>query len=155
MVDEIFETCWCYVDSSNTQDGRMQRQIATALTRLPEEVRDFVVREQRVRIVCTPPSGIYGQTFRSEVFACPQLNRWKEGDPPPKIEPRWVVLITQDAYDLPDNDVQTLVAHEVAHAWLGQVHIGGCTGELEDTPEEQAVRAKAREWGFTGYSARE
>ena len=47
-------------------------------------------------------------------------------------------------------DLETVIAHEVAHAWLGYDD-----DDLAYSWEEAEVRAQVREWGFKGVGADE
>ena len=55
---------------------------------------------------------------------------------------RWTVLLEEGQPSV----TESVVAHEVAHAWLG--HEGQNTDE-----QERDARSLARSWGFTGLGA--
>ena len=56
----------------------------------------------------------------------------------------WFILIYDDAPDL-----ETIIAHEVAHAYLGH----SLDDPLSDEETEMQARELTREWGFTGKGA--
>lgn len=60
---------------------------------------------------------------------------------------RWLVLLSEYGYEGQPAVSETVVAHEIAHAWLGH--------EESDDDKEREVRALVRSWGFTGHGADE
>jgi hypothetical protein len=57
----------------------------------------------------------------------------------------WVILLDEN---IPEEDRESAIAHEVAHARLGHDRLG----EMPDDCETQAANL-VKEWGFTGKGA--
>jgi len=57
----------------------------------------------------------------------------------------WIILINEN---LPDQEMLTAIAHEIAHAWLRHDRYA----DFPDDGEGQAA-LKAYEWGFRGNGA--
>jgi hypothetical protein len=98
--------------------------IARALDRLPADVLDFAIT--KCIFVSAGSAQKNGQC----------LPKWcLHGD--------WLILLNDQSPDL-----ETVIAHEVAHAWLGHGEEGDFRSDTESM--ENQAREKACEWGFTG-----
>lgn len=94
--------------------------IYETVMRLPDDVRAFVCDQ-----VVFLSSG-WGQAFHVR-----------------NLSDKWLVLL---AYDLPEADATSIVAHQIAHTWRG--HGEGTWGYSVD--EEREACATAQAWGFSG-----
>jgi predicted Zn-dependent protease len=56
----------------------------------------------------------------------------------------WLILIDNDA-----PDIETVIAHEVAHAYLGH----SLADLLSEEETEKQAREQVRAWGFSGKGA--
>lgn len=59
----------------------------------------------------------------------------------------WLILLEED---LTEEDAHSIIAHEIAHAWLRHDRLDGDP----DPSVEEAVR-QVKQWGFTGLGADE
>lgn len=110
-------------------DSETQSGITRALVRVPAEVRQFAITEcvfvsagADTLGLCRPVS-IIGQAT-------------------------WLIVLAEGEAEI----VENVVAHEVAHAWLGH-DIGDTSSTHEEI--EAATRQLLRDWGFKGEGADE
>lgn len=110
-------------------DVGLERAIVQTLARLPDDVREFALESCRFLSVGRADLGMVlpGRVGASEVVS----------------EPRWLVLLEENVLS---EDVHGIVAHEIAHAFLGHDRLS------IDTPAdcEKQAASRAREWGFDG-----
>ena len=60
----------------------------------------------------------------------------------------WLILLEEN---LTEKDARSIIAHEIAHAWLGHNRLAADT---DASVEIEAVR-QVKQWGFTGLGADE
>lgn len=106
-------------------DPATREALVNALSRLPDDARRFAI-DKLVFVSCG--GGLNGQCLPSRFIA----------------EADWLVLIYDRAQDL-----ETVIAHEVAHAYLGH-SIGDY---MSDEETERQAREQVRAWGFSGKGA--
>lgn len=107
------------------EDAEMERVIVETLLRLPEDVRRFASEEC---LFVSVGGGAHG-TANPLHF--------------PEARDLWLIALSEVG---PSDSLHSVVAHEIAHAWLG--HRG--QGAEED---EAAAYKQAQAWGFTGIGA--
>ena len=101
-----------------------------AIHRLPTDVREFVFEKCYFETM----DGMCGTVFRSSSLAY-----------------EWVILLGEP----PDGDMFSedsigIVAHEIAHAFLGHDSLAGMAGKEVPPDHETQACALAAQWGFTG-----
>jgi hypothetical protein len=107
-----------------SNDSGTHSALVRALSRLPDDALEFVVDKCAFFSI---GGGSNGQCLPSRFTG----------------EAEWLILIDNDAPDL-----ETVIAHEVAHAYLGH----GLEDATKEETEKQA-REQVRAWGFTGKGA--
>ena len=115
-----------------------QMALVRTLVRLPEDVRDLAL--DSVRFI-----GVGEETVRG-LFVPVEV--WPETlpDMEPEPQPEFYVLCVSE--DLEGEDYMSVVAHEIAHIWLGHDAFGPADG-----PGEDEAYALTRDWGFSGKGA--
>jgi hypothetical protein len=115
-------------------DDALMRVIVDALMMLPCEVRAFALEH-----CCFLSIGRanLGMVLPGRIATDPVRRRTRG---------RWFVLLAED---LPEGDAHGIVAHEVAHAWLGHDRL---SPECPQDCEEQTA-GLTRDWGFSGKGA--
>jgi IrrE N-terminal-like domain len=110
------------------EDLETHGALVRSLARLPAAVREFAIDEcvfvsigKSVRGLCRPTTMVG--------------------------EARWMIVLDER---LAPSSIETAVAHEVAHAYLGH-DLGDTSTTHEEV--EAAARQLAREWGFRGFGA--
>ena len=109
------------------QDPRIEQALVRVIAQLPEIVRDYTLERCRFVSVGEELNGVVlpGRIGRTS------LN-----------EPTWIVVLSER---IEDEDLDGIVAHEIAHAWFGHDRLGM---PPEDCETKAANLALA--WGFTG-----
>lgn len=115
------------------ESDEIRRFLALVLLRLPERIREFAIERCAVLSV---GHNAYGITWPARI-----AKKWRVG-----INRRWLILLTEN---LPPGDEESIIAHEIAHAYLG--HDRG-SPDLPQDCEEQACNLVAK-WGFSGKGA--
>lgn len=106
--------------------GFFEAYLDVVKERLPNNVRQFVQTQCRFLI------------FEDHVLGATLL----VGRP-------WIIVLNGNILDRSSgDDILGIIAHEIAHAWLG--HNGNRLGTRE---EESAAAQTAAAWGFTGIGA--
>jgi hypothetical protein len=119
-----------YGDSRDTQVA-----LVDALERLPADVRTTALDR------CTFTS--LGQGVVGHYFPQPIRFHSNTNEPEPA---QWIVVINDD---LGEDDLRSVIAHEIAHIWLG--HWNTTAGTWLD--RERQACALVAEWGFTGLGS--
>jgi hypothetical protein len=116
------------------EDARTEHVIAETLVRLPSVVREFALARCVFISIGWAASGI---TLPGSVGVDPASRRSRNV---------WLIVLEERA---PRDLLASVVAHEVAHAWL---HHDRLSDEL---PQDHEVRAAelAHRWGFSGRPA--
>jgi hypothetical protein len=114
-----------------SEDAR--RIIASAISQLPDDVQEFAL-DGGFLSVGDPAAGFYVSRENLRYLA--------EGVP-------WLVILS-DVVDY--EDMESLVAHEIAHLWLG--HDTGAVGLEAFAAAEEAAAALVKTWGFVGMGTR-
>ena len=116
------------------EDARTERVIAETIFRLPESVRAFALEHCVFISVGWAASGM---TLPGGIGVDPVTRRSRNV---------WLIVLEEQA---PRDSLASVVAHEVAHAWLRHDRLS------EELPEDHEVRAAelARRWGFSGRPA--
>ena len=128
MVDLTLEAALNDVDGFYQGDHpELSEAMARVLLKLPEDVREFVT--SRVVILSV------GQTCAGHT--------WLARAPWRPEGPNWVIVIDEND----DSDREALIAHEIAHAFLGH---GSEPGKDDRTTCEKAAADLAKLWGFSG-----
>jgi len=115
-------------------DGEIHRSVCLAVMRLPQAVQDFACERCAFLSVGRSCFGMCVPQMLCEIR-------------PETVEGRWIVLLDERT---PEGDVLGIVAHEIAHAWLGHDRCApdGCPKDCE----VQTANLVAQ-WGFTGIGA--
>ena len=100
--------------------------IISTVHQLPGQVREFVYCE--CCFSCVAPRG--GQTCYLQ-----------------KARQPWLILLGQELQD------ESVLAHQIAHAWLGHRYDPGLAELRATQQEEDAACDLTREWGFGGCGA--
>jgi hypothetical protein len=118
-------------------DENRHRRIIETVTRLPEDVAEFAADRARVHYVSVGASN-YGMTLSGKAIARLTPDGW---DPEGSF---FVVLVDP----LPEAHAHSIIAHEIAHAWLGHDRLG-------DAPEDCEIQVckLVASWGFVGIGA--
>jgi hypothetical protein len=106
-------------------DPETREALVRALSRLPDDALEFAVDKC---VFVSLGGGVNGQCLPSRFVA----------------DADWLVLLYDRA-----PDIETVIAHEVAHAYLGH-SIGDPLGDEET---ETQARDLVRAWGFSGKGA--
>jgi hypothetical protein len=112
---------------------QMEADIIQTLIKLPREIRNFAL--ERCRFVSVG-RGIVGITLPGKIGSDSRTKRTRN---------MWIIVL--DDNESPD-EVETTIAHEIAHAWRGDDRMG----EMDEECEEKAA-AVTRDWGFQGRGA--
>jgi hypothetical protein len=112
------------------EDDNFQGTLAHVLVALPEKVRDYTLARC---IIFSIGRGAAGIVWPARVA---QSSRYRR--------PKWLIVISEEA-----DDLESTIAHEIAHAWLRHDRMA------EVTPREWEMEAAnlARDWGFLGRGA--
>ena len=116
------------------EDPITERLIVEAISRLPERVAEFALDRCRFLSVGLVTLGM---AMPGKVCSHPFERRTRN---------MWLILLAEG---LPDEDAHSIVAHEIAHAWLGHDRL---SVELPTECERDAATL-TYEWGFTGKGA--
>jgi len=123
-------------------DAVLERTIVETLARLPDDVRVFALDQCCFLSVGGANHGMVlpGRIGRQEAdYTDVGPGESLDGDP-------WLVLLSES---LPPRDAHGIVAHEIAHAWLGHDRLS-----LDVSPECEIDTANLTgRWGFTGLGA--
>lgn len=116
------------------EDIDTKQTIVEGVARLPLEVQEFVLDR-----CCFASVGrnALAQVLPGRVGLHPVEQ---------KASNMWIIILTEGFR--PDEDNRGMVAHEIAHAWLGHDRLGEPPPDCED----QAANL-AKQWGFTGKAA--
>ena len=115
-------------------DGQLERVLVDTIARLPEDVRQFALDHCRFLSVGRVS---HGMVFRGSIGVDYVTKR---------SDAVWLVLLFED---VGEDDIHCMVAHEIAHAWLGH-------SALDPNVPKDAEIVTANlvaEWGFTGLGA--
>ncbi len=130
-IEEIWYKVRYYGDDSQTQVA-----ICRTVERLPKDVQSFVFDDCVFMSVGRASLGLVMPPDRDDELY------WARD--------RWLIFL---ADELPEEDVDGIIAHEIAHALLGHNRFElFVPGDTERTEQEVADQVKA--WGFTGRGAR-
>ncbi len=117
-IEEIYDDVSYYGD-----DAYLHAAIARALAKVPKTVLEFVL--EKCIFLSTEQIGIV----------------W-----PGRIAKKCSWIIILNFCDLEEDDWESVIAHEVAHAFLGHDRMG-----LDDQLDlERQACSLVKEWGFTG-----
>ncbi len=112
--------------------GEVRELLDNAISRLPSQARQWIITQ--VNFVVVGSAHGHGQTLPQRFL------RGGSGYPDPGE--LWVVFLSEDGLLGVDvEEAHSLVAHEAAHAYLGE------------SASERSVAEQVREWGFTGAGA--
>lgn len=106
----------------------VEQALVTAYMSLPPVVQEFVLSETRILSVGRQA---FGQTFPSRIVH----------DRP------WLVVLFEG---VESDELPALIAHEIAHAWLGHDGWRGVSDAASFRQIETAAADQAKAWGFTG-----
>jgi hypothetical protein len=123
-----------YALSYNGESYETEYAIIRALSRLPDDVREFAL--WRCRFIST--DGLRG-TFLPGSIGVDALTRRSRGV--------WLIILHLDG--LTPESAESVVAHELAHLWLGHEPF-----EPGDSDAELEAAAQTRAWGFRGSGTR-
>jgi AcrR family transcriptional regulator len=122
-----------YELSYEGDDSGTRETIVAVLARLPEEVREWALDRCRFLSV--------GGTLA----AYPVPGRLVVDPATRRSRGVWLIVIDDRAEDL-----EGVIAHELAHVWLRRAGTGSIGGFDAWEAEEEAAEALAHVWGFTG-----
>jgi hypothetical protein len=114
------------------EDDRLLRWIVETVARLPQEAREFACERCRFLSVgrsaqgMAVPAGIATHAYEK------------------RTRNMWLILLEEE---LRDEHAHSIIAHEIAHAWLGHDRF------TADASVEVETAEKVRKWGFTGLGA--
>lgn len=119
-----------------------ERRIVKVLSQLPEQVVEFVLDK------CVFLS--IGHASLGQVLPARIIEKYF-GE---SVKDRWIVLLEEEPKAesgklYSETDAQSIVAHEVAHAWLRHDAFAEETAERELQLETEAAELTAK-WGFKG-----
>lgn len=117
-------------------DEGLKHEIQRTILRLPDEVATFAVERCHFTAV---GSGTVGLVLPGRVGTHPADQ---------EISRRFVIVLLDDPVRYGE-EIQSTIAHEIAHAWRGE-HVLAA-GHPPDAEEQTA--ALARSWGFTGEAS--
>ncbi len=126
-LQEISDDLACYGGSEKTW-----HQLVETIAKLPDAVISFV--SERCRFLPV------GRAERGYVLPGRVAAHWLSG----KVDDMWLVVL-EDSSELEDCSI---IAHEIAHAWLRHDRLSDIGLECET----QAANL-VREWGFAGIGA--
>lgn len=114
-----------------TSDDLM-RLVTQALMRIPDEVREFVYETCRFTAICN--TTVYRNIKEYRNYS-------------------WHIFLSGDYID--DDDYQSIIARQIAHAYLGHNKKGGyMSPEIEEALKyEREACALVKKWGFVGSGA--
>lgn len=116
-------------------DEALNSAIVETIGRLPEDVAEFALEHC---IFLSVGRAAYGMTLPGRVVT--RRSRWKT------TRNQWLILLAED---VPDDDLPSFIAHEIAHAWRKDDRL---SPDLPDDCEtETALLVKS--WGFEGRGA--
>lgn len=114
------------------EDMEMLAWIQSTLSKLPEEVAVFAIDQCRFISV---GKGAAGLTLPGRIGV-------DNAESPLNV---WIIVLDEN---ISSEHMESVIAHEIAHAWLGHDRIG-------DIPDDGEIVAAnlTKEWGFTGHGA--
>jgi len=126
--DEAFYDAPYYGESNE-----IKADLARVLMCLPERVRDFVIERCAVLSI-----GYYafGITWPARIAKGRRVG----------LNRSWIIVVSED---LSSGEQQGIIAHEIAHAYLGHARM---SPDLPEDCEAQACKLVAQ-WGFSGRGA--
>ena len=139
----------------------VKRLITKVILRLPEEVATYVFSRCVFTLFRGPDHGLCfpGRWFHPEESDIADLVEELSGDSFAELTDRvrdrmgriqkWVIILSDDVLTMEDGD--SIVAHEIAHAWLGHDTLSSVA--IKDFESEACEQT--REWGFGGRGADE
>ena len=128
-VEAAWDSVAYYGDNPHTQ-----RLIAQTITQLPDDVAEFALDRCRFLSV-----GV-------DCFAMTVSGRIASHDLERRTRNMWLILLHEK---LPVDEELSIIAHEIAHAWLGHDKL---SLDFSPTSEVDAATLTAT-WGFTGRGA--
>jgi len=115
-----------------------EQLITETVQRLEAKVRDFVL--DRCRFVSV------GNTAQA-LPGCVGIHPFEQ-----QAHNMWIIILEEGLHPNDDrrraDEAHSIVAHEIAHAWLGHDRLGNVPPDCEGQAADQA-----RQWGFTGKAA--
>lgn len=154
MLDSLLEDIHYHGDNDD-----IERLIFQVVSKLPEEVQDFAIREC---VFISFGNTAAGRTISGEIGYHPALTSpqgvkfaTENGRVADFLQsPMWLILLSEPLLidQMSEQDAQSLIAHEIAHAWSKH---DTRMGSSIDKAKEQEVQAcdLALEWGFDGLGA--
>lgn len=124
---EVHESLQYFGESAD-----MQRLIARTVAKLPDDVMEFAC--SRCRFITVS----FGATYPGEIGLDWVKRRSRN---------MWVIVLGEK---LPTKDAESIVAHEIAHAWLHHSILDYRGSGFE--VEKEAAKL-TQEWGFSGKGA--
>jgi len=118
------------------EDREAEIALVEVLAGLPEDVREFALERCRFASVGRTVLGYYIQERELRVLQAED-----------EETARWLVIFSDD---LESNDLRSLIAHEIAHLWLGHQPFGDTRTWLE---KERETCSLVKGWGFKGKGA--
>ncbi|MGD2217931.1 MAG: hypothetical protein PVJ64_14330 [Gemmatimonadales bacterium] len=129
--DYIYEEISYHLEGSGIYvSDDIKSRITETLMRLPERPREYALDN------CFFLGVGYGMCVGTSIVC--MTGR--------EVPPKKFLVVVRD--EIPDDDVHSVIAHEIAHAWLG--HDMG--PNVPQSGEVEAAKLVA-EWGFTGIGA--
>lgn len=150
FLSETISTLYC------GNDADIEQLIIQTLARLPEEVQEFVCTRCRFLSIGGSANAVVlnGNMLFPPPLHFPEGIKWaiEQGrieellSNPPKL-----ILLSEHIVDNYEReDIVSIIAHEIAHAYLG--HEPRHVGSEVNLPAKREVEAceLARQWGFSG-----
>ena len=134
-LTSVYEALNYHGDVARPKEGQhdLRALAAEVVHRLPDEVRDWLLDD--TNHVFIGGSGQWGEFF--DVWVHP--TEFKEG-----FACLRVVFLSEQLMAMPKGDALFVIAHEIAHSWLGH----GLDGARGGDEAEAAADAQAVTWGF-------
>ena len=145
-IKKIWDRIYIWDDGARgvqTPPGQDRMIIAETLLRIPESVREKVMKETHFITIGGACGCILPMTF-SEVKSEEQLNRWGEGQVRVEIEVLLILInfAEMEKEEMDEEGMRTTVAHEIAHFIL-EHHKNGGGPEKEKEADDLIEK-----WGF-------
>jgi hypothetical protein len=109
-------------------DPHTHRRIVETIAKLPDRVARFALN-------------------RCVYFSAGRVNHGMVLPPRTLGRGRWVLVLTETT---PERSAQSMIAHEIAHAWLKHDRYAA---NVDAAEIESGAAQLAREWGFSGRAA--
>lgn len=138
-------------------DSDLEQLIIDTFVRLPEDIQEFVCVHCRILSIGRSANGIVlsGKSVLPNPLHMPEGIRWaiEQG----RIEelllnpPKLILLSERIVDEHEPKNVMSIIAHEIAHAFLGHIPLSAPVGDASLAIERETEACElALKWGFSG-----